>query len=70
MMAVMFLPRQFHIMVIENCQEKHIRNAMWRFPAYMLIINLFVMPIALGGLLLNNGSTFNADFFVLTLPLQ
>jgi len=70
MMAVMFLPRQFHIMVIENCQEKHIRNAMWRFPAYMLIINLFVMPIALGGILLNNGSTFNADFFVLTLPLQ
>ncbi len=70
MMAVMFLPRQFHIMVIENSQEKHIRNAMWRFPAYMLIINLFVIPIALAGLLLNHGSTLNADFFVLTLPLH
>jgi Na+/proline symporter len=70
MMAVMFLPRQFHIMVIENCREEHIRSAMWRFPAYMLLINLFVIPIALGGLLLNHGSTFNADFFVITLPLQ
>ena len=70
MMAVMFLPRQFHIMVIENCREEHIRKAMWRFPAYMFAINLFVIPIALGGLLLGNGDTHNADFFVLTLPLQ
>ena len=70
MMAIMFLPRQFHIMVIENCREEHIRSAMWRFPAYMVIINLFVIPIALGGLLLANGDTHNADFFVITLPLQ
>ncbi len=69
MMAIMFLPRQFHIMVIENCREEHIRSAMWRFPAYMVIINLFVIPIALGGLLLANGDTHNADFFVITLPL-
>jgi len=70
MMAIMFLPRQFHIMVIENSSEDHIRSAMWRFPAYMVIINLFVIPIALGGLLLANGDTYNADFFVITLPLQ
>jgi len=57
-------------MVIENCREEHIRSAMWRFPAYMFAINLFVIPIALGGLLLGNGDTYNADFFVLTLPLQ
>jgi len=69
MMAIMFLPRQFHIMVIENCREEHIRSAMWRFPAYMVVINLFVLPIALGGLLLNSGDTHNADFFVITLPL-
>ncbi|MGK2943272.1 MAG: SpoIIE family protein phosphatase [Desulfuromonadales bacterium] len=70
MMAIMFLPRQFHIMVIENCREDHIRSAMWRFPAYMVVINLFVIPIALGGLLLANGDSYNADFFVITLPLQ
>ncbi len=70
MMAFMFLPRQFHIMVIENSDEKHIRSAMWRFPAYMFLLNLFVIPIALGGLILNGGDTANADYFVLHLPLQ
>ncbi len=70
MMAIMFLPRQFHIMVIENSREEHIRSAMWVFPAYMVVINLFVIPIALAGLLLSNGDTYNADFFVITLPLQ
>ena len=30
MMAFMFLPRQFHIMVIENSNEEHIQDAMWR----------------------------------------
>lgn len=70
MMAVMFLPRQFHIMVVENCREEHIRQAMWRFPAYLFLITLFAIPIAMGGLLHSNGSTANADFFVLQLPLE
>lgn len=70
MMAVMFLPRQFHIMVIENSDERHIRAAMWRFPTYMFLINLFVIPIALGGILLNGGDASKADYFVLHLPLQ
>ncbi len=69
MMAVMFLPRQFHIMVIENCREEHIWSAMWRFPAYMFLINLFVIPIALAGLLYMDGNAASADFFILQLPL-
>lgn len=69
MMAVMFLPRQFHIMVIENSDENHIKQSMWRFPAYIFLINLFVLPIALGGLLLNGGDASQADYFVITLPL-
>jgi sigma-B regulation protein RsbU (phosphoserine phosphatase) len=67
--AVMFLPRQFHIMVIENSNEEHIKKAMWLFPAYLFAINIFVVPIAFGGLL-SSGSNIGADFFVLTLPLQ
>jgi serine phosphatase RsbU (regulator of sigma subunit) len=43
---------------------------MWRFPAYIFLINLFVIPIALGGLILNGGDTSQADYFVLTLPLS
>jgi Na+/proline symporter/serine phosphatase RsbU (regulator of sigma subunit) len=70
MMAIMFLPRQFHIMITENADENHIKKAMWRFPAYMFLINLFVIPIALGGMILNGGDTSQADFFVLTLPLS
>ncbi len=66
--AIMFLPRQFQIMVLENSDEKHINQAMWRFPAYMFLINLFVMPVALGGILFT-GSNANADYFVITLPL-
>ncbi|MBI2355066.1 MAG: SpoIIE family protein phosphatase [Deltaproteobacteria bacterium] len=70
MTTVMFLPRQFHVMVIENSDETHIRDAMWRFPAYTFLITLFVMPIALGGIILNGGDVSKADFFVINLPLQ
>ena len=67
--AIMLLPRQFHVMVIENSDERHIREAMWLFPAYLFLINLFVIPIALAGILVT-GSSRGADFFMLTLPLQ
>lgn len=65
--AIMLLPRQFHVMVIENSDERHIETAMWLFPAYLFLINLFVMPIAVGGILAT-GSSSQADYFVLLLP--
>jgi sigma-B regulation protein RsbU (phosphoserine phosphatase) len=65
--AIMLLPRQFHVMVIENSDERHIATAMWLFPVYLFLINLFVMPIAIGGLL-TTGSSSGADYFVLSLP--
>src|SRR6266581_974418 len=49
--AILLLPRQFQISVVENVAESHLRRAVWMFPLYLLLINLFVMPIALGGLL-------------------
>ena len=69
MSAIMFLPRQFHMAVVENFHEKHIRTAMWLLPLYMLLINLFVMPIAMGGLLAGY-PVQQADTFVLMLPLS
>ncbi len=69
MSAIMFLPRQFHISVVENSNENHIRTAMWLFPLYLFIINIFVLPIAMGGLL-KGLPLENADTFVLDLPLQ
>ena len=69
MMAFLFLPRQFQILVIENVNEDHIRKATWLFPLYLLVINLFVLPIAFGGLLVFQGQDVDADTFVLALPM-
>jgi len=71
MMAIMFLPRQFHMAVIGNTRETHIKTAVWMFPVYLLLINLFVLPIAFGGLLTFPGAPATAaDYFVLTLPMR
>jgi PAS domain S-box-containing protein len=68
MMAILFLPRQFHVAVVENYATDHIKKAMWLFPLYLFLINIFVLPIAWGGLLLG-GSQQSADYFVLSVPL-
>jgi len=66
--AFIFLPRQFHVAVIENYNWKHIRFACWAFPIYMLIICFFVFPIAIAGI--KSGlSKEHADSFVLLLPI-
>ena len=69
MMAVIFLPRQFQVTVVENVNEDHLNKAIWLFPLYLLIINLFVIPIALAGVLQFPGGNYDADTFVLSLPM-
>ncbi len=69
MLSVILLPRQFQIMVVENVNESHLRRAAWVFPAYLLLINVFVLPVALGGLLLFGVGTMDPEAFVLSLPL-
>jgi len=67
--AFICLPRMFHVMVVENDDERHLRTASWAFPAYLMLMSLFVLPIAVTGLdLLPQGS--NPDMFVLTVPLS
>src|SRR5690606_31199082 len=67
--AVICLPRMFQVMVVENADEGHLSRASWAFPAYMLAMSLFIVPIAVMGLeRLPAGS--NPDMFVLTLPLS
>ena len=67
--AILCLPRQFQVAVVENVDESHIAKASWLFPLYMLAINLFVLPIAFGGLLHFPGGGVDADTFVLALPI-
>ncbi len=69
MMAILFLPRQFHILVVENVNEEHIKKASWLFPLYLLVINIFVLPIALAGLIIFQDRPVDPDTFLLTVPL-
>ncbi|WP_050603266.1 sensor histidine kinase [Ruegeria sp. 6PALISEP08] len=67
--AFICLPRMFQVMVVENDDESHLRTAAWAFPLYLLLMSLFVVPIAVVGLdLLPEGA--NPDLFVLTVPLS
>ncbi|HEY7365616.1 MAG TPA: ATP-binding protein [Methylomirabilota bacterium] len=69
MVAVMLLPRQFHVLVVQNPDERDVHTAAWAFPLYLLAINVFVLPIAFAGLL-TFGSQTAADSFILALPLH
>lgn len=69
MAAILFLPRQFQVAVVENVDESHLTKAIWLFPLYLLAINIFVLPITFGGLLHFPASNVDADTFVLTLPI-
>lgn len=66
--AIIFLPRQFHVTVVENRTESELRTARYLFPLYLVAINLFVIPIAIAGLLFL-GDTGVGDQFVLQLPV-
>jgi Na+/proline symporter/signal transduction histidine kinase len=69
MVCIILLPRQFHVAVVENNSETEIRRAAWLFPVYLILINLFVVPLAVAGILsLPQG--FDVDSFVLALPLR
>ena len=68
--AIILLPRQFHVAVVENNNEGEIKRAAWLFPLYLLAINLFVVPIAIAGLLTFSAGKVDSDMFVLALPLQ
>ena len=67
--AFLCLPRMFQVLVVENADEGHLQTASWAFPAYLMLMSLFVIPIAVAGLkILPSGS--NPDLFVLSLPLS
>jgi len=66
--AILMLPRQFHVAVVENHNITHTRMASWLFPLYLFLISLFVFPIAIAGKLLLSSSV-EPDTYVLSLPL-
>ena len=66
--AIIMLPRQFHVTVVESRSEKELRTASWLFPVYLVLINIFVFPIALIGVMTLGGNV-SGDLYVLALPL-
>ncbi len=68
MAAIFCLPRQFHVLVVENSEPGDIRLTRWLFPIYLLGMSLFIFPVAAAGLLTPAAGS-NQDFYILTLPL-
>ncbi|MFY7730369.1 MAG: sodium:proline symporter, partial [Flavobacterium sp.] len=66
--SIFLLPRQFQMGVIENHRENHIKKATWLFPLYLLLMNIFVFPIAWGGNILFSNTGANADTYSLLIP--
>ncbi len=67
--AVICLPRQFQVTVVENIDERHLATASWLFPLYLFGMTIFILPIAIVGLK-TLPAGMNPDLYVLTLPLS
>jgi Na+/proline symporter/signal transduction histidine kinase len=68
--AIMLLPRQFHVTVVENSSGAEVNRARWLFPLYLIAINLFVIPIAIAGLITFPFGAIESDMYVLALPIE
>ncbi|MEN3349397.1 MAG: hypothetical protein V7632_3032, partial [Bradyrhizobium sp.] len=68
--AIMLLPRQFHVSVVENSSMAEVSRARWLFPLYLVAINLFVIPIAIAGLVTFPFGAVDSDMYVLALPIE
>ena len=66
--AIFLLPRQFQMAVVENNRENHIKTAVWLFPLYLLLFNVFVYPVAWGGNIIFEGQSVNPDTYSLLIP--
>jgi Na+/proline symporter/signal transduction histidine kinase/CheY-like chemotaxis protein len=68
--CIFLLPRQFHVTFVENVSENELRKATWLFPVYLIVINIFVVPVAIAGTLVFGGSSIPHDMYLLALPLH
>ncbi|MEQ9547264.1 MAG: PAS domain-containing hybrid sensor histidine kinase/response regulator [Marinobacter sp.] len=69
MLAIICLPRQFHVMVVENTDHRDFETARWAMPIYLIIASAFVLPIAAAGLLYPEAAITDPDILILKLPI-
>ncbi|QTH64476.1 PAS-domain containing protein [Psychrosphaera ytuae] len=67
--TIFITPQLFHMIAIENDNEHQLKQARWMYPGYLLLINLFILPIAMAGLVTFPGGAISPDTFMLTIPL-
>ena len=67
--AIVCLPRQFHVMVVENSDPRDFETARWAMPIYLIIASAFVLPIAAASLLVPDSARYNPDIMTLQLPI-
>ncbi|MDM7859846.1 PAS domain-containing hybrid sensor histidine kinase/response regulator [Alteromonas sp. ASW11-36] len=68
--AAFCLPRQFHINFVENNGEDELRTARWLFPTYLVLMSLFILPIALAGDIVLDSATYSTDSYILAIPIE
>ena len=69
-LAFLCLPRQFHVAIVENADPADVRTAAWAFPLYLAAISLFVLPVALAGLVLFPDGGVQPDTFMVAIPVE
>ncbi|BFM11956.1 PAS domain-containing hybrid sensor histidine kinase/response regulator [Simiduia litorea] len=67
--AILCLPRQFHVLVVESESSKDLDTVRWVLPVYLILFGICILPIAYGGLLSFHQLDISAEHFVLRLPL-
>ncbi|HRP35619.1 MAG TPA: PAS-domain containing protein, partial [Gammaproteobacteria bacterium] len=68
MLAILCLPRQFHVAVVENTSPRDLALARWTFPLYLALFTAFVVPITAAGII-TQGTGADADGFLISLPM-
>lgn len=69
--AIFCLPRMFHVTFVECLSEKHLQYSRWIFVAYILVITLCIIIIALAGNSIFLGDQgVSGDAYVIALPLK
>ncbi|MCF2828320.1 MULTISPECIES: PAS domain-containing hybrid sensor histidine kinase/response regulator [unclassified Pseudoalteromonas] len=68
--AIVCLPRQFHVVVVDNHNTSHLKTARWAFTLYLLLIAAMIIPIATAAIHPDIGYGAAPDSFVLALPIM
>lgn len=67
--AVICLPRQFHVAIIDNLSLKHLKTARWLFPLYLTVISAVIPIIAVAGKAIFTSADVEPDSYVLSLAM-